>query len=111
MGVGLLPIASRFSTAVEDLLILKLLPLRDQDLADVIALLLDNSELEVKAFWENCQRTGNTDHVLRRLSEVEETLKDGTFRQSWQNYYPESLSLSETLTVIRAVESLRKVKP
>lgn len=99
------------ATSVEDLLILKLLPLRDQDLADVIALLLDNSELDVKAFWENCQRTGNTVHVLRRLSEVEKTLKDGTFRQPWQNYYPESISLSETLAVIRAVESLRKAKP
>lgn len=99
------------ATAVEDLLILKLLPLRNQDLADVIALLLDNPELNVNAFWENCQRTGNTDHILRRLSEVEKTLKDDTFREQWQGYYSEGINLSETLSVIRTMELLKKAKP
>lgn len=99
------------ATAVEDLLILKLLPLRRQDLADVIALLLDNPELDVSAFWENCQRTGNTDHILRRLDEVEQMLKDDTFREQWQGYYHEDINLSETLSIIRTVESLKDAKP
>ena len=99
------------ATTIEDLLILKLLPLRNQDLADVIALLLDNPELNVNAFWENCQRTGNTDYILRRLGEVEQTLKDDTFREQWQGYYSEGINLSETLSVIRTMESLKKAKP
>ena len=95
---------------VEDLLILKLLPLRDQDLADVIELLLDKPELNVNVFWENCQRTDNTDHILRRLSKVEQVLKDGTFRRAWRGYYTEDISPVETLVVTRAVELLKKAK-
>jgi hypothetical protein len=73
-------------------------------------LLLDNPELNVNAFWENCQRTGNTDHILRRLSEVEQMLKDGAFRRAWRGYYTEDISPVETLVVTRAVESLKKAK-
>lgn len=98
------------AVAVEDLLILKLLPLRNQDHADVIALLLDNPALDVNAFWENCQRTGNTDLVVRRLDEVERSLKDDSFKEQWQGYYP-AIGLSETLSVIRTLESMKKAKP
>jgi hypothetical protein len=76
-----------------------------------VDILLDNPELDANAFWENCQRTGNIDHILRRLDEVEQMLKDDTFRQQWQGYYPEDINLPETLSVIRMVESLKKAKP
>ena len=88
---------------------MKLLPLCDQDLADVIALLLDNPDLDATVFWENCHRTGNTDHVLHQLNELEQGLKDGTFRQAWRTSYPEDVRLSETLSVIQAVQSLNSL--
>ncbi len=97
--------------AVEDLLILKLLPLRDQDMADVVALLLDNPGLDATAFWENCQRTGNTEHILHRLTELEQRLKDGTGHRVWQAYYAVDLSVSEALAVLQRAQSLRKSRP
>jgi hypothetical protein len=44
------------TVSAEDLLILKLMPLRDRDLGDVIALLLDLPAIDAKKFWTNCER-------------------------------------------------------
>jgi len=41
------------TVSAEDLLILKLMPLRDRDLSDVIALLIDVPQVDASAFWAN----------------------------------------------------------
>ncbi len=51
------------AVSAEDLLILKLMPLRDRDLCDIIALLLDLPDINAGTFWANCERTDNTSHI------------------------------------------------
>lgn len=97
--------------SVEDLLILKLLPLRDRDLADVIGLILDNPDLDATAFWQNCDRTSNRPHVRQRLDELEQSLKTGAFRNAWQADYDEPLSMSQVRTVLDRVRKLKRAKP
>lgn len=93
-----------------DLLILKLMPLRDRDLSDVIALLLDVADIDARAFWENCERTGNTRHIAAQLARLETALKSGDFREAWSDYYGESLPLRDILLVLEKVRSLLKAK-
>jgi len=102
---------SALATSVEDLLILKLLPLRDQDMADVIALILDNPTIDGDRFWDNCRRTGNSEHVHQRLQVVEENLAKGTFRDVWHRFYGYSLSRSDVLDVLQTIRRLRKAGP
>lgn len=96
--------------SAEDLLILKLMPLRDRDLTDVIALLLDAPEIDAQAFWANCERTGNTRHIQARLAQVEKLLKSGDFREVWRDYYDEPLSLRDILSVVEKVRTLLNAK-
>jgi Nucleotidyl transferase AbiEii toxin, Type IV TA system len=104
-GELIAPIAS-----VEDLLILKLLPLRDRDLSDVIALLLDGPEIDAHAFWANCARTGATDHIVGQLAKLEYALKSGRFREAWKDYYGEALSMHDILSVLEKLRTLLKAK-
>jgi len=97
--------------SVEDLLILKLLPLRDRDIGDVIGLILDNPDLDATAFWQNCDRTGNTAYVRQRLDELEQSLKTGGFRDAWQADYGEPRSISEIRMVLDRVRKLKRAKP
>jgi hypothetical protein len=99
------------AASIEDLLILKLLPLRDRDIADAIVLILDNPELDATAFWQNCDRTGNTVHVRQRLNELEQELKSGAFRDTWQSDYGEPLSIPEVRIVLERVQRLKRTKP
>jgi len=93
-----------------DLLILKLMPLRDRDLTDVIALLLDVPEIDAQAFWANCERTENTRHIQARLAKVEKLLKSGDFREAWKDYYGEPLSMRDILSVVEKVRTLLNAK-
>ncbi len=79
------------AVSAEDLLILKLMPLRDRDLSDVIALLLDLSNIDAQTFWANCKRTGTTSRIAAQLRRLENALKSGDFREAWAEYYGESL--------------------
>ena len=98
------------TVSAEDLLILKLMPLRDRDLSDVIALLLDVSDIDVPTFWINCERTDNTSHIATQLRNVENALKSGNFREAWADFYGEPLSKRDILSVVEKVRSLLRMK-
>jgi hypothetical protein len=98
------------TVSAEDLLILKLMPLRDRDMSDVIALLLDAPEIDRLAFWLNCERTGNTRHIAMQLAKLESALKSGDFRDAWADYYGDPLSMRDILSVLEKVRSLLKAK-
>jgi hypothetical protein len=98
------------TVSAEDLLILKLMPLRDRDVSDVIALLLDVPNVDPQAFWANCERTGNTRHITAQLAKLETALKSGDFREAWADYYGESLSMRDILSVLEKVRALLKAK-
>ena len=99
------------TVSAEDLLILKLMPLRDRDLGDVIALLLDLPTIDAKKFWSNCERTNNTRHITAQLAKLENALRSGDFREAWSEFYGAPLSTRDVLTVIEKVRSLQKAKP
>lgn len=99
------------AVSAEDLLILKLMPLRDRDLSDVIALLLDVPNIDARSFWANCERTENTRHIAAQLAKLETTLKSGDFREAWSDYYGEKLSMRDVLSTLEKVRSLLKAKP
>ncbi len=94
----------------EDLLILKLMPLRDRDMSDIIALLLDVSPIDAPKFWENCERTDNTHHIAAQLTRLASALRSGDFRQAWEEFYDERLSARDVLIVLDKVRSLQKAK-
>jgi hypothetical protein len=98
------------TVSAEDLLILKLMPLRDRDLGDVIALLLDLPAIDAKKFWTNCERTNNTRHITTQLAKLENALRSGDFREAWSEFYGAPLSARDVLTVIEKVRSLQKAK-
>ena len=98
------------TVSIEDLLILKLMPLRDRDLSDVIALLLDAPSIDARLFWENCARTDITRHIAAQLAKLEYSLKSGDFREVWADYYGEKLSMREALSALEQVRSLLKTK-
>jgi len=98
------------TVSAEDLLILKLMPLRDRDLSDVIALFLDLPEIDARTFWANCERTGNTNHITAQLRKLENALKSGDFREAWADYYGEPLAKRDIVAVIEKVRSLLKKK-
>ena len=99
------------TVSAEDLLILKLMPLRDRDLSDVIALLLDVFTIDAHKFWANCERTNNTRHIATQLSKLLNSLKSGAFREAWSDYYVEPLATRDVLAVIDKVRLLQKAKP
>lgn len=94
-----------------DLLILKLMPLRDRDLCDVIAILLDVPEIDINRFWTNCERTGITQHIAAQVAKLENALKSGDFRDAWSNYYGKPLPVRDAYTVLEKVRAIRKTKP
>ncbi|OIN94860.1 MAG: hypothetical protein COS37_00165 [Anaerolineae bacterium CG03_land_8_20_14_0_80_58_20] len=98
------------TVSVEDLLILKLMPLRERDLCDVIALLLDAPRINGRLFWENCKRTENTSHISSQLAKIETALKSGNFREAWSDYYGDKLSMRDVLSAIEKVRLLLKAK-
>jgi len=98
------------TVSAEDLVILKLMPLRDRDMGDVIALLLDAPAIDAGAFWANCERTGNTRHIGAQLAKLENALKTGGFREAWADFYGEPLSTRDVLIVLEKVRSLSKAK-
>ncbi len=98
------------TVSAEDLLILKLMPLRDRDLGDVIALLLDLPAIDAKKFWANCERTNNARHITAQLLKLENALRSGDFREAWSEYYDERLSARDVLVVIDKVRTLQKAK-
>lgn len=99
------------TVSVLDLLILKLMPLRQRDLGDVIALLLDIPDLEAQMFWANCERTGITEHIASQLSTLENALRSGDFREAWSNFYGQALPIREVYTVLEKVRALQKARP
>ncbi|MBI3763656.1 MAG: nucleotidyltransferase [Chloroflexi bacterium] len=98
------------TASAEDLLILKLMPLRDRDMSDVIALLLDVPDIDARVFWTNCERTGNTRHIAAQLAKLKNALKSGEFRHAWADYYGDPLPMRDILTVVERVRSLQKTK-
>ncbi len=99
------------TVSVEDLLILKLMPLRDRDMSDVIALLLDVPAIDARKFWANCERTDNTRHIAAQLAKLEGALRNGDFREAWSEFYDERLSARDVLGVIDKVRLIQKAKP
>jgi hypothetical protein len=86
------------------------MPLRDRDLSDAIALLLDVPAIDARKFWANCERTDNTRYIAGQLAKLENALKSGGFREAWADFYGEPLSVRDVLVVLDRVRSLQKVK-
>lgn len=99
------------AVSAEDLLILKLLPLRDRDLCDIIALLLDLPGIDASTFWANCERTDNTNHIAAQLRKLENALKSGSFREAWAEYYGEPLPKRDILYAIDKLREILRTKP
>ncbi len=99
------------TVSAEDLLILKLIPLRDRDLCDIIALLLDAPAIDARKFWSDCERTANTHHIVAQLAKLENALKSGAFREAWTEFYGEQLSAHDVVVVLDKVRSIQKAKP
>lgn len=99
------------AVSAEDLLILKLMPLRDRDKSDVIALFLDLPQIDANTFWKNCERTSNTQHISAQLAKLENAIKNGSFRAAWQDFYGTPLSMRQVALVLEKVRTLLKAKP
>jgi hypothetical protein len=99
------------TVSVIDLLILKLMPLRERDLGDVIALLLDAPDFDVEIFWANCERTNITEYISNQLDNLENALRSGDFRQAWSNFYGQAWPIGDVYTVLEKVRALRKSRP
>ncbi len=99
------------TVSAEDLLILKLMPLRDRDQSDIIALLLDVPDIDARLFWVNCERTANTRHIVMQLKRIEKALTTGDFRDAWADYYGEPLPMRAILTVREKLRRLLKTQP
>jgi hypothetical protein len=99
------------AVSATDLLILKLMPLRDRDLCDVVALLLDLPDIDTHKFWANSERTDNTTHIAGQLRKLENALRSGDFRKAWAEFYGEPLPKRDILFAIDKIRALLKTKP
>lgn len=48
--------------------------------------------------------------ITAQLAKLETALKSGDFREAWADYYGESLSMRDILSVLEKVRSLLKAK-
>lgn len=84
--------------SAEDLLIMKLIPLRDKDLIDTCSILLDSYDsINFKKFIEKATKSNLLTHLKRRLEDIGVQVKKRQLNNKWK-------ALPETTTAMTATE-------
>ena len=93
--------------SLEDLLILKLMTLRELDTIDTIALLLENPEqVNIASYRRKVVTAELTQHINARIETISQLLKSGQANEVWKKYMGTDLSRKETETVLTALKKL-----
>jgi len=96
---------------LEGLLITKLMALRDNDVVDVVALLLQNAEqVDVERFWHQVEEAGLLALLNERLAELEEVLQSEEVNAIWWDRLGLMLDEGERWTVLRVVRRMRALR-
>lgn len=92
---------------LEDLLILKLMTLRELDTVDTIALLLENSEqVHIASYRGKVVIAKLTQHINARIEVISQLLKSGQANEVWKKYMGTDLSSGEIRTALTALKKL-----
>ncbi len=108
------PYSERLKTIVrapviplEDLLILKLMTLRELDTIDTIALLLENPEqVNIASYRRKVVTAELTQHINARIEAISQLLKSGQASEVWKRYMSTDLSSREIETAMTALKKL-----
>lgn len=91
----------------EDLLILKLMTLRELDIVDTIAFLLDNPEGgKASLYRRKVVTAGLTQHINARIEAISELLKSGQVKEAWKKYMDTDLTTDEIKVALVALKKL-----
>ena len=94
---------------LEGLLITKLMALRDNDVVDVVALLLQHAEqVDVERFWDRVEEAGLLALLNDRLAELEEMLQSEEVNAIWWDRLGLMLDQGEQRLVLAGVRRLQK---
>jgi hypothetical protein len=92
---------------LEDLLILKLMTLRELDTVDTIALLLENPEqVNITSYRRKVVTAELTQHINVRIEAISQLLKSGQANEVWKKYIGIELSHKEIETALTALKKL-----
>ena len=96
---------------LEGLLITKLMALRDNDVVDVVALLLQHVEqVDVERFWSQVEEAGLLALLNDRLAELEEVLQSEEVNAIWWDRLGLMLDEGERWTALRVVRRMRALR-
>lgn len=92
---------------LEDLLILKLMTLRELDTTDAIALLLENpKQVHIVSYRRKVVTAELTQHINTRIEAISQLLKSGQANEFWKKYMGDDLSHKEVEIVLTALKEL-----
>ena len=92
---------------LEDLLILKLMTLRELDTIDTIALLLENPEqINIASYRRKVVTAELTQHINARIEAISQLLKSGQAHEIWKKYMGTDLSSREIGIALTALKKL-----
>ena len=92
---------------LEDLLILKLMTLRELDTVDTIALLLENpKQANIASYRRKVVTAELTQHINARIEAISQLLKSGQANEVWNKYMGTDLSSREMGTALTALKKL-----
>jgi hypothetical protein len=96
---------------LEGLLITKLMALRDNDIVDVVALLLQHAEqVDVERFWSQVEEARLLALLNDRLAELEEVLQSEEVNAIWWDRLGLMLDEGERWTALRVVRRMRTLR-
>jgi len=94
---------------LEGLLITKLMALRDNDVVDVVALLLQHAkQVDVTRFWDQVEEAGLSSLLKGRLAELEEMLQSEEVNAIWWDRLGLMLDEDERRLALTDVRRLRR---
>lgn len=92
---------------LEDLLILKLMTLRELVTSDTIALLLENPEqINIASYRRKVVTVELTQHINARIEAISQLLKSGQANEVWKKYMGTGLSSREIETALTTLKKL-----
>ena len=92
---------------LEDLLILKLMTLRELDTVDTIALLLENpKQINIASYRRKVVTAELTQHINARIEAISQLLRSGQADEVWKKYMGTGLSPKEIETALAALKKL-----
>lgn len=92
---------------LEDLLILKLMTLRELDTIDTIALLLENpKQVNIASYRRKVVTADLTQHINARIEAISQLLKSGQANEIWKKYMGTDLSSREIKTALTTLKKL-----